>query len=496
MLPDTAKGSAGVTLTEELLFGLCTKSFLRMWSYANPFKEDGDECCDVLVLFENHALIFFDREKQFTLPDTAEHFTVAWQRWKRTAIDAQFRTAHGAERYLRSGRPLFLDAKCERPFPLTLDPDKLIVHKIVVAHGVAEACKAFSDANITGSLAIAYGAKDDPQQPFDWPFMISIDRERPIHVLDSHSLPILLGELDTIRDFTEYLDAKATAIARLDGLIYCGEEDLLAHYLLNLGADLKHFIGSTDSSFNLVMIEEGTWQDLLARPQYVATKDANRSSYMWDEIIDRTCNNFLQGRLLGDSDLFGQRSAILEMAREPRFMRRALVDLMMGAVQNFPAIRTEPNRFMRYLPSIDHPARGYVFLQLWIPEPMRTTEEEDRGKRQNILATACAAAKSKMPELQTVVGIGIEPPKLTSSIAEDFVLLDCSEWSGEQKAEFEARNVGWNFFATDSLRQYQETVTEFVQPTPAPKKSRKRKPGRNEPCPCGSGKKYKRCHGS
>jgi preprotein translocase subunit SecA len=35
-------------------------------------------------------------------------------------------------------------------------------------------------------------------------------------------------------------------------------------------------------------------------------------------------------------------------------------------------------------------------------------------------------------------------------------------------------------------------------PTPAGKKQpiRVEKVGRNDPCPCGSGKKYKRCHGA
>ena len=33
-------------------------------------------------------------------------------------------------------------------------------------------------------------------------------------------------------------------------------------------------------------------------------------------------------------------------------------------------------------------------------------------------------------------------------------------------------------------------------PEPAPFVRNERKVGRNEPCPCGSGKKYKHCHGA
>lgn len=54
----------GVTPTEDLLASLCANSFLRLWSYANPHKDDGHEFCDVIAVFGDHVFIFFDREKQ------------------------------------------------------------------------------------------------------------------------------------------------------------------------------------------------------------------------------------------------------------------------------------------------------------------------------------------------------------------------------------------------------------------------------------------------
>jgi hypothetical protein len=53
----------GVTKTEHLLADFCERSSLKLWSYPNPFKEDAHELCDLLVVFGNHVLIFFDREK-------------------------------------------------------------------------------------------------------------------------------------------------------------------------------------------------------------------------------------------------------------------------------------------------------------------------------------------------------------------------------------------------------------------------------------------------
>jgi SEC-C motif len=401
-------------------------------------------------------------------------------------------TAHGAERYLRSGRRIFLDAKGERPFPIPLNLDKLIVHKIVVAHGAADACKNFSEQNVSGSLAIAYG---DAAETTRFPFLVHIDKAEPVHVLDTSTLPILLSELDTIRDLSNYFDAKRQAIDRFDGLVYCGEEDLLAHYLFNLDEDQRHFIGTKEPNVNFILIAEGEWERLKALTQYEATKEANRASYLWDELINTTCDNFLKGKLLGDSDLINQRSAIHEMAKEPRFIRRAIADLMYEAIKIFPENRTRINRYMRYIPSFD-PMKGYVFLQLWIPERLRSADvDHDRAKRQEILEIACGSAENRMPELHTVVGIGIEPPKFCQEIAEDFVLLDCADWSDERKREFEDRNAGFDFFKTAGLQRHAARIHEFVLPTSARPLKKASKPGRNEPCPCGSGKKFKRCHG-
>ena len=58
----TLTKSSGVTTTERLLAEFCDRSFLKLWSYANPFKDDKNELCDLLAVFGNHVLIFFDRK--------------------------------------------------------------------------------------------------------------------------------------------------------------------------------------------------------------------------------------------------------------------------------------------------------------------------------------------------------------------------------------------------------------------------------------------------
>ena len=52
-----------------------------------------------------------------------------------------------------------------------------------------------------------------------------------------------------------------------------------------------------------------------------------------------------------------------------------------------------------------------------------------------------------------------------------------------EKSLFERENGDWRFVSGDEMKN---PTVRYETP----------KPGRNDPCPCGSGKKYKKCHGS
>lgn len=435
------KKSEGVTPTERLLARLCEQSFLKLWSYPNPFRDDGKELCDLLAIFDNHVFIFFDREsRQFDKTD--KNPLVAWERWRREAVDAQIRSAHGGERYIRQGRGVFLDAALKVPFPLDIHLPSIVVHKLIVAHGAREACKAFSDKNVYGSLGVTYG---DGQPPGQLPFMIHLDRSNPVHVFDSHNLPIIFTELDTFFDFTAYLDAKLAAIKKYECLAYCGEEDLLAHYLLNLDSTSKtRFIGPKDGQYDFVMIGEGEWHDFVKLPQYANKKKADEVSYMWDRLIQITCQNALDGTLLGNANLLKGRSAIHEMAKEPRLSRRALSQRIAQAIREFPDKRGL-YRKMTFLES-HYEEKAYVFLQLQVPD-IRDYEHEYRPKRRAILEIACAAAKNAFPRLNTIVGIAIDAPRSAGNRnSEDFLLMDCHDWNDEKRAYYRKANEDWQFF--------------------------------------------------
>jgi hypothetical protein len=487
--------SEGLTPTERTLASLCEHTFLKLWSYPNPYREDGKELCDLLVVFENEILIFFDRESR-RLESHSGDFGLAWQRWHKEVIDKQIATAEGAARYIRKGRPIYLDSRRETAFPIPIHAPSARIHKIVVAHGAREACRAFSADNVSGSLAIAYG--DGDVRGTSQPFFVELDREDVVHVFDTENLGTVLSELDTIFDFTAYLDAKVEAAKRHKLLTYCGEEDLVAHYLMNFDeAGKRHLIGSLEN-FDFVHIGEGEWEDFKRSEPYKRRRKANRSSYEWDRLIQITSDNALNDRLIGNGDPFSGRSAIHFMAKEPRFARRALSDHVRKAIVHFPETSAPIVRNVSLMPSF-WDGTAYVFLQLKVLEKGDYATEY-RPRRTALLEIACAAARLRWPKLRRVVGIAIDAPKYAPDInSEDLALLEFDDWDEKKERYYRKLNEEIRFFSTGSMTETKLSITEFPAPPVESAAASihsvngRLKIGRNEPCPCGSGKKYKKC---
>ena len=436
-LTDKISKSLGLTSTEQFLSRLCDRTFLKLWSYPNPFREPGKELCDLIAVFENHVFLFFDRELK-TFAGEIEDFNLAWERWKKEAVTKQIKSAKKARNHvLRNRDQIYLDATCTIPFPVRLPADDLTIHIIIVAHGASAACKEYSPDNVSGSLAVIY-SDDRRELPFPQPFLVELQRTDPVHLFDSHTVEIMLGELDTFYDFTTYIIAKEAAITKYDYIVYAGEEDLLAHYYHNFDERVNlHFIGTQDNSFNGILIPEGGWQAFIASEPYQRKKSADRDSYLWDELLQRTSQNALDGTLLGDGRVFDSQSAIFEMAKEPRFVRREFAKVMLRAIANFPDSeeRVLFSRCLSFMPSF-YKTTGYVFLQL----RYKGNEDYDtyyRPKRRALLEIACGVAKNKFPHLSKIVGISIDAPKFTRTNSEDFALLKCDTWPEEQRRFYE-----------------------------------------------------------
>jgi len=338
----------GVTPSELYLQRLCESSFLSLWSYPSVFRDqktggkgDGKELCDLLVVFGDDVLIFSDKSCAF--PQTGD-VQLDWSRWFRKAVMKSAEQAWGAERWLREHPDrVFLDRACSQPLPLELPPtDRMRVHRLVVAHNVADRCAATFGGGSSGTLMFnsALNGKDhygdaSACRPFEvgW-----LDRDRGfVHVLDDAFLDILLTTRDTITDFIDYLRWKEGLILsarnRSVNLMYCGEEDLLANYLLTLKNGRHGF--SLPDDIDGFLLDEGDWADFQAGPQRAAQLAADRISYFWDELIEKFNKNILGGTSLSNSTpQVSHREKIMRFfAREPRVRRRMLADALLGLVE-------------------------------------------------------------------------------------------------------------------------------------------------------------------
>jgi len=454
--------SPGVTETERLLADFCERSFLTLWSYSNPYKDDGKELCDLLAVCDDAVFIFFDREKVID-DDVAANAAVVWERWKRRVIDDQVRTAHGSERYLRAGRSVFLDPARTTSFPLPI-PALPRVYKIVVAHGAADACSRASTENIAGSLAVAYS--DSPREAVPVaPFFVFLDRGSPVHVLDSHNLGIIFAHLDTVADLAAYLDFKGELIATNELLCYCGEEDLLALYFAVqndvVAPVVERFIERLPKG---IVMAEGAWQALTRTSAYENMLAINEVSYGWDELITGACKDFLAGRTFGNAQPFSGPSAILEMAKEPRHVRRFLSENLRHLVSLPPAGGDGIHRRVSLIPMAES-GTAYVFLVVGAPSAMREHPNWRHG-RKNLLQAACGAAKLKLPHLKKVIGIGVEDPRCApAGCGNDFALLLCEELSAADRAFYEKQNALYQFFATSGMSARQAILRPLIVPS-------------------------------
>lgn len=482
--------AAGATPAERYLKRLCERSFLSLWSYPGVFRDqghpggDGKELCDLLVVFERHIIIFSDKDCRF---GESGDLPLDWARWFRKAVLKSAEQTWGAERWIRSfPNRLFLDKKCTTPFPLELPkPDEAIFHRVVVAHDGARRCKEVLGGS--GSLMINSHLVGDAhlQRPFT---LGHIDPEKGyVHVFDDTTLNIVLETLDTISDFTAYLTKKEGFLSGEVVVEAAGEEELLANYLSRLNRDGEHdFV--IKGTVDVISLAEGHWDRFTRSPQRRSQLAANRISYAWDKLIEKFAFHAMTGtqHFATRADLADQEKGFRFLAREPRVRRRILAQSLRGVLER--SSQTSSAWDARVVLPSGKGDPHYVFvLAKRIPE---LSEEEYRMKRRVLLGNYCEVLKLKFPDATDIIGIATEDGA-EERRSEDFAYLDGSKWTPE--AEKEAREIQKQLGILKELKGFAARVHEY----PANERGRmvQTAPSRNSPCPCGSGQRYKRCHG-
>lgn len=505
--------AVGITSSERYLQKLCDASFLKFWSYAGLYRDqgkygagDGKEVCDLVVVFGHHVLLFSDKDCAF--PNTG-NIELDWSRWRRRAIDKSAEQLRGSERWIREHPDrLFLDRACTVPFPLPLPKgDEAQFHRVAVARGATPRCAAHYRGSpslpIWSCEAERAGAKKGkPLLPFSITPMG--DRGDVIHVFDEYSLDIVLKTLDTIGDFVHYLEKKEAFVTSSAFVHAAGEEELLAYYVQNWNEDF-------DLDFTLpevgglgefgmpaaTYLADGGWKELVDSENWQAWLAFQKPSYLWDSIVDSFAKYAFQGTLIAlppenQGDLAFHERILRVLAAENRTRRRML---SVAFLQHLRRVANEPRSARLVAPHDDSEQPVYAFVSLAV-EPGES-HEDYRRRRHDILLQYCFSAKHHIPHGLDFVAIGVEP-LYHEGHSHDIVLFDARNWTDDDAAS--ARDLVENGGFLTALDRSRPVSSEqdFVHARLEVKRAedaRSKPTGRNEPCPCGSGKKFKRCHG-
>ena len=176
------------------------------------------------------------------------------------------------------------------------------------------------------------------------------------HVFDEAHLHIILQELDTIRDFSDYLTARERLISNNNLFSAAGEVDLLAVYLKDVNEKGEHdFVWETGQPLKpnqKIAVPEGVYRNYQKAAPYRRKKKADQQSYLWDRLINKFARNLLAGTLapipegIGkDGREGGAELGLRYMALERRVQRRSHANAIEGAFEYLE--KQKGNRFFR-----------------------------------------------------------------------------------------------------------------------------------------------------
>lgn len=492
--PSRAGSVHGVTKSERYLSRICKETFLSLWSYPNLFrdqgkqtaKSDGKELSDLFVVFGNHIIIFSDKHCKY--PNSGNE-AIDWCRWYRRAVLESVKQLSGAKRWLTQyPNRIFLDRGCTKPLPIALpDPKNAQIHLVAVANGATDACRKYFQGG-RGSLVIALGhpvpvsTKDGTStaKPF---FVGQPDPDLGlVHIIDEVALDIVLRELDTVQDFLDYLILKESLVSRGRTVVAAGEEELLAWYIEHRYLGNDNIIDKF-KSYNFIAIDVGFWDELVASPQYAAKKDRDRVSYAIDGLIE-DFTRYLKSGTLRSAGKHEEVEKILRiLASRTRFERRVLAQCLIDVLQD---ANGRGVAITRSITPFDRKDIGYILLAM--PKFVDEDEAEYRERREFYAGFYAQVYGLNNPLCKTVISIGTEPG-LDGPRSTDLVCFDNTDWPDGKKEEIRKLQDEFGVYKNHKSSQKHFRPLEFPKVGPG----FAGRVGRNAPCPCGSGKKHKKC---
>ena len=358
--------------------------------------------------------------------------------------------AKGAERWITAfSDRIFLDRRCETPFPINLpSAEERIIHRVVIARGAAEACREHVPGS-SGSLIV------NPQITGEQHWSTTPETIEPfcvgdvdpggsfVHVVNEASLELMMHELDTIRDFTDYLEKKALFV-RSGGLSRAhGEENMIAYYAIRINERGEHdFIPhgqSPDRADAPIEIDDTHYPRMASDPRYFAKRHADKISYLWDALIESFTTHMLGGTsvTLGEYkfDLRRNELGVRYMALERRFFRRSHGEAVRGALKRGMTTDIFFRMMMASANQRECETAFFIITFRWVRGRFASDSyEEYRLARTNYAHIYARGILERFHHLNRVIGISREPPGQEHGVSEDMVYAEQADWTDEERA--------------------------------------------------------------
>ena len=354
---------------EKILHELALKTFMIDWCYLNPMIKPGKELCDLLVVFDNVAIVW--QVKDLKLDKNGKY--------KKSEVDKNLKQLAGAKRQLFD-----LKRKIELCNP--------------------RRGKDFfnpSSINEVYLISVLLGEGEDYYSALEE------IKNSDVHVFSRDFTQIVLNELDTISDFCDYLKAKEKLFLEKKRrlIVNGGEEELLGAYIRG-GRSFEQF-----EKFDEVIVEGNIWKSLKKDKNFIKKKEEDKISYGWDSIINRAHEGSSKYEFIAR-----------ELARANRFKRRVLSKSFMEA--HTKAHKDNKADLFRRIMSID----GVTYCFLFTDDP----EPDNRELRKAMLYAICYFARGKFLKNKKVIGVSTEK-KFRPVCSYDFVLIDKPEWTEQDQ---------------------------------------------------------------
>lgn len=419
--------------SEERLGALARKTFLSMWSYENPFYEQGKELCDLLVVFGDDVIVISDKLNAF---GTHQDNEVNWNRWYKKAVAGSVRQLCGARNHIkRAPDAIYTNAQVSSPLPLRLPSiDRMRIHLIAVANGCQDACLQTS-----GRPSLRIDTRhSDSREAFS---VGTVTKDGDfVHIISTPALDAMFHCFDTARDFLDYLERKKEALLREDWLID-GEENLVAAYMMSQPGNGPFFIplAKFPVESGARIVRDGEWSVYLASSAQEYRQQSRQLSYVIDRIIEDVANEYANERMVigQDQGISYHEQGFRLLASESRLSRqllgKAFYDIYQESTKTF---------WSTVLASVDSPRVYYVWL-LYPEPPAELGVEDFEMYLLNELSKYMMVARAKFPQAERVFGICL-PNRDCTSTSNIYQVMNGEDWTDEMQveAEFLERNSG------------------------------------------------------